>query len=43
MIMRTDDDVMIEPHPFRLSDFEESNPVVHEILKNGIDLSEITV
>ncbi len=41
MIMRTDDELIIEPHPFRLSDFEESNPVVHEILKNGIELSEV--
>ncbi|MCF6270030.1 MAG: nucleotidyltransferase domain-containing protein [Melioribacteraceae bacterium] len=40
MIMRTDDDLNIEPHPFRLSDFENSNPVVQEILKYGIELSK---
>jgi len=38
MKMRTDDDLMIEPHPFSLSDFQVSNPVVSEILKNGIEL-----
>ena len=40
MRMRTDNDLVIEPHPFILSDFNESNPVVHEILENGIELSE---
>lgn len=34
--MRTDDDLMIEPHPFLLKDFQLSNPVVSEILKDGI-------
>ena len=38
MKMRTDDDLMIEPHPFSLSDFQSSNPVVAEILKTGIEL-----
>ena len=38
MKMRTDDDLMIEPHPFSLSDFQSSNPVVSEILKTGIEL-----
>ena len=41
MIMRTDDELIIEPHPFILSDFKKSNPVVHEIIKNGIELSEV--
>jgi len=36
--MRTDDDLMIEPHPFSLSDFHPSNPMVSEIMKNGIEL-----
>ena len=36
MKMRTDDDLLIEPHPFSEKDFEISNPVVSEILKNGI-------
>ena len=38
MKMRTDDDLMIEPHPFSLSDFQPSNPVVSEILKTGIEI-----
>ena len=36
--MRTDDDLMIEPHPFSLSDFHASDPVVSEVLKNGVEL-----
>lgn len=36
--MRTDDDLLIEPHPFSISDFNISNPVVSEILKNGIEI-----
>ncbi|MBI9039676.1 MAG: nucleotidyltransferase domain-containing protein [Bacteroidales bacterium] len=38
MKMRTDDDLMIEPHPYSLSDFQTSDPVVSEILKNGVEL-----
>ena len=38
MKMRTDDDLMIEPHPFSLSDFQPLNPVVSEILKTGIEI-----
>ncbi len=38
MKMRTDDDLLIEPHPFRAIDFHISNPVVSEILKNGIEI-----
>ena len=38
MKMRTDDDLLIEPHPFRAIDFQISNPVVSEILKEGIEL-----
>jgi predicted nucleotidyltransferase len=36
--LRSDDDLLIEPHPFILSDFNSSNPIVAEILKNGIEL-----
>ena len=36
--LRTDDDLLIEPHPFQIADFTSSNPVVSEILKNGIEL-----
>lgn len=39
MKMRTDDDLLIEPHPFSENDFNMSNPVVAEILKNGIEIS----
>lgn len=37
--LRSDDDLMIEPHPFRLSDFNISNPFVSEILNTGIKLN----
>lgn len=38
MQLRTDDDLLIEPHPFKVSDFNISNPVVAEIKKNGIEI-----
>jgi len=38
MKIRTDDDLLIEPHPFRINDFNISNPIVSEILKNGIEI-----
>jgi predicted nucleotidyltransferase len=38
--LRTDDDLLIEPHPFQMADFTSSNPVVSEILKNGIKLAD---
>ena len=38
MKMRRDDDLIIEPHPFKKSDFNKSNPVVAEIIKNGIEI-----
>lgn len=38
MKMRTDDDLLIEPHPFSKVDFKMSNPVVSEILKSGIEI-----
>jgi uncharacterized protein len=38
MQMRSDDDLLIEPHPFRLSDFTIADPLVNEILKKGIEL-----
>jgi predicted nucleotidyltransferase len=37
--LRTDEDLLIEPHPFLQSDFNFSNPMVAEILRNGIELS----
>ena len=36
--MRTDEDLLIEPHPFSKKDFKRSNPVVSEILKTGIEI-----
>lgn len=39
--MRKENDLMIEPHPFRTIDFKASNPVVSEILKNGIMIKEV--
>ena len=38
MKMRSDDDLLIEPHPFSLNDFHSSNPVAFEILKTGIEI-----
>ena len=38
MKIRTDDDLLIEPHSFRAIDFQISNPVVSEIMKNGIGI-----
>src|SRR4030042_6170563 len=38
MCLRDDDNLMIEPHPFSKSDFKTTNPVVAEILKNGIEI-----
>ena len=38
MKLRTDDDLLIEPHPFAISDFTPSNPIISEIIKNGIEL-----
>ncbi len=38
MYLRSDDDLLIEPHPFTISDFNLTNPIVAEIRKNGIEL-----
>jgi predicted nucleotidyltransferase len=38
MKMRSDDDLLIEPHPFKKLDFNISNPLVAEIIKNGIEI-----
>lgn len=40
MKMRRTIDLRIEPHPFMIEDFNRNNPVVNEILKYGIILSE---
>jgi predicted nucleotidyltransferase len=31
-------DTRIEPHPFRSSDFISANPLVNEILNNGLEI-----
>ena len=36
--MRTNKDLLIEPHPFRMKDFTNTNPMASEILKNGIEI-----
>jgi predicted nucleotidyltransferase len=38
MWLRNDEDLYIEPHPFSLSDFNRANPIVEEIIKNGIEI-----
>ncbi len=39
MRLRRKIDSRIEPHPFRESDFELSNPMVNEILKYGQEIN----
>ena len=36
MKLRRKIDTRIEPHPFLESDFDDSNPLVHEILDTGL-------
>ena len=38
MQMRSDDDLLIEPHPFKKTDFHISNPIAAEIIRNGIEI-----
>jgi len=38
MRLRRKIDSRIEPHPFRESDFDISNPIVYEILKYGKEI-----
>ncbi|MDR1974998.1 MAG: nucleotidyltransferase domain-containing protein [Bacteroidales bacterium] len=38
MRLRTEDNLIIEPHVFRDSDFNSDDPIVFEILRNGIEL-----
>jgi uncharacterized protein len=38
MKIRRDIDLRIEPHAFLKKDFNENNPLAHEILKYGIPL-----
>ena len=39
MKMRRKFDTRIEPHPFSETDFNESNPLVNEIKKNGLEIA----
>lgn len=41
MKVRRNVDLRIEPHPFSLSNFEPSNPMVNDILKYGIEVKAI--
>ena len=38
MQMRKDEDLQIEPHTFRDTDFNTDDPFVHEILQAGLQL-----
>lgn len=38
LILAAELDERIEPHPFRIEDFNESDPLVHEILRTGIKI-----
>lgn len=38
MKLRRKIDTRIEPHPFLESDFDDSNPLVHEILDTGMEI-----
>ena len=40
MKMAANIDDRIEPHPFRVEDFESTNPLVNEIQKHGILISQ---
>ncbi len=43
MRLRRKIDSRIEPHPFRLADFETNNPLVYEIIKFGQRVDNIEV
>ena len=43
MRLRRKIDSRIEPHPFRLADFNSSNPLVYEIIKYGQRVDNINV
>jgi len=36
--LRKDEDLLIEPHPFRDSDFNTDDPFANEILQTGLEL-----
>jgi predicted nucleotidyltransferase len=39
MQLRSDDDLLIEPHVFREQDFDTDDPLVYEILNSGEELT----
>lgn len=39
MRLRRSIDVRIEPHPFKLKDFNHNDPFAHEILQHGIEIN----
>jgi predicted nucleotidyltransferase len=39
MHLRSEDDLLIEPHVFREKDFTTDNPLVYEILQAGVELT----
>jgi predicted nucleotidyltransferase len=39
MKLRRKVDLRIEPHPFEISDFNQNDPLVSEILKHGIKIN----
>jgi predicted nucleotidyltransferase len=39
MKLRRKIDLRIEPHPFEISDFNQNDPLVNEILKHGIKIN----
>jgi uncharacterized protein len=41
MRLRRKIDSRIEPHPFREKDFDISNPLVHEIVTYGVEVSSM--
>lgn len=36
---RRDIDVRIEPHPFKLEDFNHNDPLAYEVIKHGIEIN----
>lgn len=39
MKLRRDIDLRIEPHPFRVEDFNIDDPIVNEIMNNGVKIN----
>lgn len=39
MRIRRNIDLRIEPHPFKLEDYNHNNPFAHEVLQHGIELN----